>query len=104
MYKNIKYCVFIRNESKYSDYFICNCGVRQGESLSPILFAVFLNDLEDYLDSRANSGVVLETFDDNLFQFIKILELLFADDTILMSDNPTSFQKSLNDFVNYCQE
>jgi len=30
--------------------------------------------------------------------------LLYADDTILMSNNPTSLQKSLNDFVNYCQE
>jgi len=57
--------------NKYSDYFICNCGVRQGESLSPIFFANFLNDLEDYLDSRANSGVVIDSFDDNLFQFIK---------------------------------
>jgi len=69
-----------------------------------MLFAVFLNDLEEYLDSRANSGVVLDNFDDNLFQFIKILVLLYADDMILMSDNPTSLQKSLNDFVNYCQE
>jgi len=72
MYNNIKFCVFSRNENKYSDDFICNCGVRQGESLSPILFAVFLNDLVDYLDSRADSGVVLENVDDNIFKFIKI--------------------------------
>ena len=39
MYKNIKSCVSLNSEC--SDYFASTSGVRQGESLSPFLFAIF---------------------------------------------------------------
>ncbi len=44
MYKQAKSCVRV-NGSK-SDFFNCLAGVRQGENLSPLLFAIFLCDLE----------------------------------------------------------
>ena len=47
MYQNIKSCVF--HSGQQSDFFYSRCGVRQGENLSPILFSLFLNDLDDYL-------------------------------------------------------
>ena len=31
------------------EYFSCDIGVNQGEQISPSLFAIHLNDLEDYL-------------------------------------------------------
>ena len=44
MYQNIKSCVLhIGNQSPY---FLCENGVRQGENLSPFLFALYLNDLK----------------------------------------------------------
>ena len=46
MYTNIKSCVQYNNTK--SDFFPCMIGVRQGENLSPFLFSIFLNDLEDY--------------------------------------------------------
>ena len=42
-----------------SGYFISNLGVRQGENLSPVLFCIYLNDLEDYLSQNRYFGVAL---------------------------------------------
>lgn len=104
MYNNIKSCVSKENE--VSSFFSCDIGVRQGENLSPVLFSLYLNDLEQYLESLNNEGgIKLETINDNGIQtFMKILVLLYADDTILISDNPEKLQNTLNDFVNYCKQ
>ena len=56
MYNDIKSCV--EYSGSRSDFFPCLTGVRQGENLSPFLFAIFLNDLEDYF-SQLN-GLPLE--------------------------------------------
>ena len=45
LYANVKSCVRIGNSK--SACFSSNIGVRQGENLSPILSALFLNDLSD---------------------------------------------------------
>ena len=34
---------------KKSDFFVSSKGVRQGENLSPLLFALFVNDIEEYM-------------------------------------------------------
>ena len=47
MYQNIKTC--IKKEDEVSGFFNCEMGVKQGENLSPLLFSIYLNDLEDYL-------------------------------------------------------
>ena len=44
---------------KQTSFFQNYCGVRQGETLSPVLFSLFLNDLEDYLRSSRCSGIKL---------------------------------------------
>ena len=53
MYTNAKSCIEI-NDSCVSDFFECNQGVRQGENLSPLLFAIFLNDMKDFLRKSFN--------------------------------------------------
>jgi hypothetical protein len=45
MYQNIKSRIQYNKETL--NYFECNAGVRQGENLSPFLFSLYLNDLED---------------------------------------------------------
>ena len=46
MYQCIK--SYIRVNNKYSQLFTCNSGVRQGKTMSPVLFSLYLNDLENH--------------------------------------------------------
>ena len=91
------------NSSHFSEYFTSNIGVRQGENLSPILFSLFLNDLEEYLINKNNNGIHLSehTHDTDLLPLLRILVVLYADDTVLIANDHLSLQKSLNDFMEF---
>ena len=39
----------VKYQGAMSDQFECNIGVRQGESISPFLFNILLNDLDSAL-------------------------------------------------------
>ena len=47
MYKQIKSCITVNGST--SGFFNCEKGVRQGENISPLLFAIYLNDLESFM-------------------------------------------------------
>ena len=101
MYQNIKSCVSLNGES--SSYFVCENGVRQGENLSPILFSIFLNDLESHLIVRGGHGIDISP-DLNEQFWLKILVLLYADDTVLLAESAYDLQKNLNLFQEYCSQ
>ena len=101
MYSNIKSRVSIKKSE--SDFFYSN-GVRQGETLSPILFSLFLNDLEGYLKDLNSAGVQLSDPNIHPTLYIEILLLMYADDTILISDDPQKLQNTLNNLVSYCKD
>ena len=101
MYSNIKSCVSVNNEK--SSFFVSKCGVRQGENLSPLLFAIYLNDLENYLDQNREGGVSIECITEDIVVFMKIGLLLYADDTLLIADNERDLQISLDVFTDYCK-
>ena len=46
-----------------SDYFTCNVGVRQGENISLLLFAIYLNDFESYVSIHYKG---LDTLSDDI--------------------------------------
>ena len=100
MYAGIKSCVF--SENIKSDYFASNSGVRQGENLSPLLFSLFINDLETYLMSKGNT--VIDFKNDMCNNYVKLLVLLYADDTIILSNSAAGLQKGLDNLGSYCTE
>ena len=102
MYNNIKSRIVTQEGN--SAYFPCNKGVRQGENLSPILFSFFLNDLEAFLLAKGANGIVCEANTDNIHTYIKLLLLLFADDTVLFSNSKEDLQHMLNLFEQYCDQ
>ena len=92
MYQKVKSCVKLC--SNYSDYFQYAVGLRQGEVISPILFSLFVEDLELFLQSDINSGL---SFDD-----VILILLLFADDMAILGKSPLELQSHLDLLHNYC--
>ena len=68
----VKMCHMVGNE------LFCSLGVRQGECLSPLLFSLFLNDIEDKF---IHSG-----FEGDVHMF-KLYMLLYADDIVIYANN-----------------
>ena len=109
MYSKAKSCV--RAGSHATESFVCNMGVRQGENLSPVLFAIFLNDFEYYLSRNgeynglANLSHLFQQHchDEEIQIFYKLYVLLFADDTIILAESYEELQAALNSLHEYCQ-
>ena len=100
MYSNIKSCV--SHKGTISSFFACEIGVRQGENLSPVLFSLFLNDMQEFIQQNGGTGIDLADSPDET-QWLKLLLLLYADDTVILSDSASDFQNCLNAFNDYCK-
>jgi hypothetical protein len=99
MYQNIKSCVM--TEEGCSEFFTVSTGVRQGENLSPLLFAIYVNDLESYLVGK-NCLHIPVTQHADLSVMLKILVLLYADDTAMLASSEAGLQKCLDSLADYC--
>lgn len=74
-----------------SDEFLMSMGVKQGCLLSPLLFALMLNDLHEAL----GGGLKIDD--------MNIRILLYADDIIILADNPYILQRMINRLYDYCK-
>ena len=103
MYNNAKSHVSVGNNM--SDSFPCQVGVRQGENLSPLLFAVYLNDSKTFLREKYNGLTkITDSVQHELNMFFKIFCLLYADDTLILAENPMDLQKALDGLHSYCNK
>lgn len=94
MYNDVK--SYIRNNNECSGLFRCEIGV--GENLSPVLFSLYLNYLQSYLEQNNVQGLKSVS----CWLYIKLLILLYADDTILLAESETDLQFMLDNFDNFC--
>ncbi len=75
----------------YSEEFGTACGVRQGCLLSPLLFALFINDMAEEIDI---GGFCLNG--------VWIRMLMYADDIVFFSDKPDTLQIMIDKLAVYC--
>ncbi len=92
MYAVVKSCVKYGNS--FSDFFNISVGLRQGQNNSPAMFALFLEDLELFLQDGNECGYTL--YD------LCIILLLFADDMIIVGSSNEDLQIRLNKLNEYC--
>ena len=79
-----------------TEFFPSNVGLKQGGNMSPILLNLFINDINEIFDVRFCHPVTLGN--------IKLNNLLYADDLILISETKTSLQGCLDNLEAYCQK
>ena len=65
-------------------------------------FFEFLNDLEHYFSTQNISGINCEFTDEDIYVFVKMFIILYADDTVIFSEDSINLQNALNDLENYC--
>ena len=92
IYANVRSYVKVNN--KLSDSFDCDLGLRQGCVLSPMLFSLFINDLDD--DIRSLNTEVCKLYD------TYINTLLLADDLILLANSKEELQMKIDKLSEFC--
>ena len=87
VYKYVKSCVKPLTNMDMSQFFNVSVGLKHGEPLSPLLFILFMNDIF----SCINVNSLVEKDLKKLCMYL----MLFADDFVLFTTDPISFQANL---------
>ena len=98
LYSNPRSRVILNEER--TDYFDCPIGVKQGDCLSPSLFAIYINDLAIEL-KQSGIGVDISTEFDVA---IMVCVLLYADDVVLIAGNEQDLQSLIFIVENWCKK
>ena len=85
----------VRINSNHTDKFHTVYGIRQGDVLAPILFALFVNDIAESVKS---TGLGVEVGDGRLPL------LMYADDIILIASSPKDLQEMLDALYLWCNK
>ena len=68
----------------------CDAKFKQGDTCSPVLFSLFINELALEITNCGRHGEILNP------DFVQVFTVLFADDTVLLSDTVIDLQMQLN--------
>ena len=93
MYTTVKSRVKL--DGRLGNEFYCSLGVRQGECLSPLLFSLFLNDIEEQFIHSGIEGLDVD--------MVKVFLLLYADDIVIFSNTAEELQSGLDILSVYCK-
>ncbi len=96
MYRQDQACLH-HPEEGFTPTFLCRFGMKQGCPLSPLMFGLFIDGLEKWLNALEGDAPPM------LGQLVVRL-LLYADDLALMSHTPTGLQKQLDVLQVFCCE
>ena len=91
IYTSPESCVLVGD--RLTGWFQAKSGVHQEDSLSPILFAIFIDDLAEELKC-AQTGINID--DDHLAL------LMYADDVVLIADSHSKAQQGLDIMSHWC--
>ena len=94
MYSKLESCV--QSENSLTKTFKCKLGTRQGCMLSPLLFALYLNQYIEMCQLENCKGVFLNNI------FYNLCLLLYADDILQCTDSVGRLQKQVDTLGKYC--
>ena len=92
----------VRVNGELTDVFICNIGVRQGDNLLPLLFITFLNDFNNLIRTESEGICLNAERNEELTTFLKMYSLLYADDTLLLSETEKDMKRALDATLKCC--
>lgn len=91
-----KASIKIKTQSGFSESIKITEGVLQGEILSPLLFILFISDMEDFFRAEGMYGA-------NITTYLDILLLLYADDLAIIANNKSDVARKLKILFKYCE-
>jgi len=94
MYSNVR--MRVRLKGGLSTNIPAEAGVMQGDSLSPLLFGLFMDRIEQYLCARLGHDVGVRIAE----RIVHVL--LYADDLALLAETPEQLQCMLDCLADFC--
>ena len=100
LYETSEACVRVRREE--GEWFEVGVGLRHGCVMSPWLFNLFMDAVMKGFSEKA-SDVGVTTWDERRNIERKVDWLMFADDTVLLSDSEEKLERLVQEFGRGCQ-
>ena len=92
MYNVVRAC--IKHKSTLSGFFNTFMGLKQGDPSSPLLFMLFINDINNSINANLENVFTLEE--------IQLFMILYADDAVVFAKSQEALQSMLHDIETYC--